>query len=208
VRRLASALAVALAAGLLLTGCNLPYGPTTYTFSSASMLPTIGEGDLILAPSKPCRGIAPQRGDIVAFHAPVYAGGPPSSSKPVMRLQRVVAGPGDRLAIKAGRLVLNGAPVRAHQNGFYRLESGTAVDIVYETLAPARRYATLGGQAIGPMSNQAEITIPAGHWFILGDNRDNALDSRVFGPVPQANICGVASKIIHSKDPARSGQDL
>jgi len=208
VKRLASALMGVLSAGLLLTGCNLPYGPTVYTFASSSMLPTIGEGDLVLAPSRPCRGKAPERGDVVAFHAPEYVGGQPSWARPVMRIQRVVAGPGDRVAMKDGRLVLNGVPVRTHRKGLYQPESGPPVDIVYETLAPGRRYATLAGQSVGPMNNLAEVTIPAGHWFILGDNRDNALDSRVFGPVPQAGVCGVASKILRSKDPARSGQDL
>jgi len=81
-------------------------------------------------------------------------------------IKRIVAGPGDRVALRNGHLILNGKPV---DESAYTLECGVGGDCTFSE----------------------EITVPDDHWFMLGDNRGESDDSRFWGPVPTRWIRGV-----------------
>ena len=74
-----------------------------------------------------------------------------------------------------------------------------------ETLPGGRSYETLDLAPDAEFDNFGPFTVPAGAWFVLGDNRDNSLDSRAQGPVAQKDVCGVVTKILKSTDVARVG---
>lgn len=102
----------------------------------------------------------PERGDIVILDPPV------PSTEPLVK--RVIALPGEKVAIRAGRVYVDGVP----------LDEG------YTAGPPTYEYP--------PSSGDAEFTVPPGAVFVLGDNRNNSRDSHVFGPVPLDNVIGKA----------------
>lgn len=103
----------------------------------------------------------PERGDIVILDPPV------PSTEPLVK--RVIALPGETVAVRDGQVFVNGAPI----------EEGYIAD------PPRYQYPAFGGEG-------AEFTVPAGTVFVLGDNRNNSRDSHAFGPVPLDNIIGKA----------------
>lgn len=157
---------------------------------SESMLPTLQVGDRFIAWMRvpdPLR-----RGQIVLFTAPSRH----------TYIQRIAALPGDRIALIDGVVFLNGVPVSQRLVQTDRLASDS------RPAQEARRMSEqFPGEAtpheiydIGPSQgdDMPELTIPPGHVFLLGDNRDNAADSRFSaqdmgagGPVPVARIRGV-----------------
>jgi len=123
----------------------------------------------------PVRG--PRRGDVVVFKAPAQ----PERDF----IKRCVGLPGDRVQIVGKKLFVNGVPVE--EEGYtYHTDPN-----VY----PASRFS-------GQFRNRDNFatTVPVGHYFCLGDNRDESSDSRVWGPVPEANIKGRALLIYWSYD--------
>jgi len=154
-----------------------------YRIPSESMVPTLEIGQRVLVNRIGARFGEPEVGDVVVFHPPVGAergnecgsGAPPqgqvcdrptTEKADVNFIKRVVAGPGDRLSIEEGRVILNGR----RQN---------------EPFAQA----CLGDEGC---SFPTEVTIPAGHYFMMGDNRGSSDDSRFWGPVPEEWIIGEA----------------
>src|SRR5262249_28189623 len=136
----------------------------------------------------------PQLGDIVVFRLPKD-----NSSDYV---KRVVGLPGDRVQMINGQLYLNGQPV-AHQRiaDFVNVEDNGRTSHVKrwrETLPNGVSYETLDLQDNGFLDNTEVFTVPAGHYFMMGDNRDNSNDSRVLsqvGYVPFENLIGRAEVI-------------
>ena len=132
----------------------------------------------------------PQRGDIAVFH-----------NEPTNEdyIKRVIGLPGDHIQMKAGRLYINGTEVEREQAG-----TGTDIDsnndpqpvILYKETLPGGVVHTI--QEISdeqPLDNTAEYVVPAGHYFMMGDNRDRSADSRVLsqvGYVPAGNFIGKA----------------
>jgi signal peptidase I len=153
-----------------------------YRIPSPSMVPTLVEGQRILVNRIGNRFSDPEIGDVIVFHPPAGAengqacGAPPPEGQPcdtpteeradVNFVKRVVAGPGDRLAIEDGRVILNG---ERQEEDFIRPCGG-------------------GSDCDFPR----EITVPADHWFMMGDNRGASDDSRFWGPVPREWIIGGA----------------
>jgi signal peptidase I len=132
----------------------------------------------------------PQRGDIAVFH------NEPTSED---YIKRIIGLPGDRIQMKQGRLYINDTEVPREKVG-----TGTDTDS-YETPVPVTLYKeTLPNGVVHTiqeisddemLDNTAEYTVPAGHYFMMGDNRDRSADSRVLqqvGYVPATNLIGKA----------------
>ena len=167
-------------------------------------------------------GKTPERGDIVIVVPP---------DKDVDYIKRVIGLPGDTIAVVNGQIVLNGKPVpqavepplelpvdanqpcgpREFANLRYRKPSGREVcelPILRETLPNGVSYRIIDHLENQPLDNYPEIRVPAGHVFLMGDNRDHSADSRapagfeqgLGGPVPLADVGGRAEFITFSLD--------
>ena len=152
-----------------------------YRIPSESMEPTLDVGERVLVNRIGERFSNPEVGDIVVFHPPSGAdtnecgapkpedqacSRPTSERSDVNFIKRVVAGPGDKLRIVNGRVIRNGK--RASE--------------------PFIRPCQPGAECTLP----GEITIPKGHYFMMGDNRGSSDDSRFWGPVPEKWVIGKA----------------
>ncbi|MEO7276881.1 MAG: signal peptidase I [Sphingomicrobium sp.] len=166
----------------------------------------------------------PARGEVVVFRHP---------GQNIDLIKRVVGLPGDTVAVDHGRLILNGRPVPTRPlapsrlpvsaNSPCRSGGSTAPNeiivngaayCVYpafeETLPGGPSYTVLDQVSDGPADNFGPVAVPSGHLFVMGDNRDDSLDSR-FGPeqggvgmVPTANLIGRAMVTFWSTDGSAS----
>lgn len=149
-------------------------------------------------------GSAPHRGDIIVFRQPKQEG--------VDYIKRLIALPGDTIQMKEGRLYLNGKIVPREFKGSESQEdeNGTRVFTKYLETLPS---SIEGGEDIKhyiyEISDREELddtplyTVPAGQYFMMGDNRDRSQDSRVMealGYVPADNLIGPASFLFFSID--------
>ncbi len=144
-------------------------------------------------------GSEPARGDVVAFLLP--------KDNSTVYVKRVVGLPGDRIQMKQGLLHINGVPVvRERLPDFVGEEpcgprALTRTKRWRETLPNGVSHETLDCLDNGFYDNTSVYTVPSGHIFMLGDNRDNSTDSRVLsavGYVPLENIIGRAAMIYFS----------
>lgn len=194
--------------GDYLLAAKWPYGFSRYS------LPL----DLPLLPERRVLADAPERGDVVIFKQPPL--------KELDYIKRVIGLPGDRVQMVNGQLYLNGAPIPRQRLSDFEIEitpntqcyslqfvsrrsDGTDVcryPRYRETLPGGRHYEVLD---LGPreMDNTPPVVVPAGHLFLMGDNRDNSEDSRFpaepgrgIGLVPMDNLVGRASIMMWSTD--------
>jgi signal peptidase I len=154
-----------------------------YKIPSESMVPTLEIGQRVLVNRIGARFSDPDVGDVVVFHPPRGAeeddmcGEQPPMGQVCLKatrqkadvnfIKRVVAGPGDRLSIRNGHVILNG---KRQKEPFIRPCEGGA----------------------GECDFPREVTIPADTYFMMGDNRGSSDDSRYWGPVPRKWIVGEA----------------
>lgn len=178
-----------------------------FRIPSDSMMPTLVQGDFIFV-NKWRYGLRlpvlnwkvveidePRRGDVVVFRKP--------TDPSVVFIKRLVGLPGDRIRVTAAQLYLNGEPVPLQAGDFYQ---GTKEDQYPYTVVGRE---TLGEAAHSLMfdparpSSQGEWEVPEGHYFMMGDNRNNSRDSRFpeVGFVPQENLIGRAVAIWLSFNP-------
>jgi signal peptidase I len=193
-----------------------------FKIPSGSMIPTLWVGDLILVNkfhygvrlpvinTQVTSGEPVRRGDVMVFRYP---------PKPSLDyIKRVVGVPGDEVAYLNKQLTVNGQPVpKASLPDFFEEDSLSYIKQFQETfpvgaspaemtssktvrlLNNAERPAFIAGTEDFPFKNQCSYSVegvvckvPPGHFFMMGDNRDNSLDSRYWGFVPEANIVGKA----------------
>lgn len=171
---------------------------------SGSMHPNLLEGDVVFVNrlaydlKLPLTNISvahlgdPRRGDIVTFFSP----------KDGMRLiKRVIALPGDRVEMRAKRLTINGQPLH------YQEQSATLEAVNDSMILPAIRleesqrgehHVVQWLDGVHQADDYGPLTVPAGQYLMLGDNRDNSADSRYIGLVPRNLLIGRAERILVS----------
>jgi signal peptidase I len=152
-------------------------------------------------------GSAPGRGDVVIFRVP--------KDDSVDYVKRVVGLPGDRIQMKQGLLYINDTPVTRERLPNFAdggdscgTDANAGTKRWRETLPNGVSYETLDCVDNGFYDNTNVYTVPSGHFFMLGDNRDNSTDSRVLsamGYVPLENIVGRAGLIFFSRVPESAG---
>jgi signal peptidase I len=175
-------------------------GWKTYSIPSASDMPTLLPGDYIgVDVRRP--SVAPAYGDMVVFRLP--------RDPEVDYIKRVVGLPGDHVQIRQGIVYLNHKPIPREPVGF-SIMSSTPVTAGFkqyrETLSNGRTYSVLEKADDSAINNTIEYEVPPDSLFVLGDNRDDSLDSRLlgsFGYVPIENVIGTARTIYWAHDPFR-----
>ncbi len=183
-----------------------------FKIPSGSMIPTLHIGDLILvnkfhygirlpvANTKITDGQPVQRGDVMVFRYP------PKPS--VDYIKRVVGIPGDEVAYLNKKLTVNGQPVAREvlpdffddsTMRYFRHEREQLPGKTHQIIIDNERPAFIPGAEDFPGREHCRYSVegvvckvPAGHYFMMGDNRDNSLDSRYWGFVPDQNIVGKA----------------
>jgi signal peptidase I len=176
-----------------------------FRIPSGSMMPTLLIGDFILV-NKYAYGIRlpvlntkiievgePKRGDIMVFRFP--------KDPTVDYIKRVIGLPGDRIAYYNKQLYVNGEPIKqtdiAEYQGVGQGSAMTGARLLSEDLEGVNHDILIRE---GQPSVQGEFTIPEGHYFVMGDNRDNSNDSRYWGTVPESHLVGKAFFIWMSWD--------
>jgi len=175
----------------LLVGDYLFVSKYTYGYShySVPFSPPLFSGRIF--------GSEPERGDILVFRLP--------KDDSTDYIKRVIGLPGDRIRMIDGLLHINGQPVKRERIDDYieteETERATRVKRWRETLPNGVTYTTLDLIDNGFYDNTQEYVVPANHYFMMGDNRDNSTDSRVLsqvGYVPYENLVGRAQIIFFS----------
>jgi signal peptidase I len=195
--------------GLMIAGAVKTAAAETRYVPSGSMEPTLMVGDLLVTAKFPygysrhslpiggaalpdgrLLGRAPERGDVVTFALP--------SDPATVFVKRVIALPGERVQYRGGRLLVNGELVA-------RRPEATPGRFI-ETLPGGLEHVITERSERGPLDNTPEYLVPAGHLFVLGDNRDNSMDSRVPGEyggvgfLPLDNLIGRVELVLASAD--------
>ncbi len=187
-----------------------------FNIPSGSMKPTLEVGDYLFV-YKPAYGFSrysfpfgfapiegrvwdggktPQRGDVVVFKLP--------SNPSIDYIKRVVGLPGDKVQVIEGELYINRKKVDREPLGLKTIEeNGREMTVMQyiETLPGGVMHQIYEETDSGPLDNTIEYTVPEGHYFAMGDNRDNSQDSRVtslVGYIPLENIVGRASFLFFS----------
>ena len=186
-----------------------------FRIPSSSMRPGLVTGDFILVnkfsygirlpvlDAKVINTSSPQRGDVAVFKAPHE----PDKDY----IKRIVAVPGDTVVYKDKKLTLNGVPVPQVEDGTYSyMEFGQFLTTLkfreklgdreyliaqfpqFPSFIPNQKYLSTPVKTCTDDGNAVSCTVPPGHYLAMGDNRDNSLDGRYWGFVPDTHLRGKA----------------
>jgi signal peptidase I len=168
-----------------------------FRIPSASMMPTLLIGDFIFV-NKYTYGLRlpvlntkvldvgePHRGDVIVFRLP--------SDPSTNYIKRLVGLPGDTIRYANDHLYINEQPVENVLRGNYDPAIQPGSIVLEERLGDVRHDILLMPGFSG--RGDGTFVVPPGHYFMMGDNRDNSQDSRFIGPIPEANIVGRAVRI-------------
>jgi signal peptidase I len=175
----------------------------TYRISSASMAPTIQEGDWLWAERRYYCTHEPRRGDLAILAMP--------KTPQAVFVKRIIGLPGDRVQLQQAQLSINGEPVARDwvESAIHADASGESRQRTrfMETFPDHARYAVEVADPNAPAENTGEITVPAGQYFVLGDNRDQSMDSRTgdFGLVPRGFIADRPVRVLWASELGRIG---
>lgn len=165
---------------------KLSYGYSRYSFPFG---PDLFEGRVFAG--------EPKRGDVVVFKLP--------RDNSTDYIKRVIGLPGDEIQVRGGIVYLNGQALPRKEAGFYVPPSNGGpvrkIKKYVETLPSGKSYTVLDAEPNGFFDNVGPYKVPAGHYFMMGDNRDNSTDSRAtwdVGYVPYQNLIGRAEIIFFS----------
>jgi len=186
-----------------------------FNIPSGSMKPTLLVGDYLFVQKQAYGysrysfpfGIAPiegrifekdpKRGDVVVFKLP--------TNPRIDYIKRLIGMPGDTVQVRRGRLYLNGEEVEREAVGYKKFDDeylGEVTMMEYiQTLPDGTMFSIFEESDDEPLDNTPIFTVPEGHYFFMGDNRDNSQDSRVshaVGFVPLENFVGRADFIFFS----------
>jgi signal peptidase I len=169
-----------------------------FRIPSSSMMPTLLIGDFIFV-NKYEYGLRlpvlntevvdfgePEQGDVVVFRLP--------SEPSTNYIKRLIGMPGDKITYRNKRLYVNAEPVRLEYEGLYETDLGTEVRIAREYLERVEHSILLMPYQ---KSMEGTFVVPEGHYFMMGDNRDNSRDSRYpgVGFIPADHVVGRAVRI-------------
>lgn len=176
----------------------------TYEMPNRAMEPLLHLGDRVAEiPVLFTGGF--NRGSLVAFHLPYDQG--------QNGVGRVVGLPGDRIQVLAGHLIVNGKPVFEPYLRITPHAFGVDFPSAPNLLIDNREIRRLQSVMYGELVMDEALVVPEGYYFVLGDNRGVAVDSRIYGPVPRNAIFGhpvivYAAKTAHSGVRWLSSADL
>jgi signal peptidase I len=209
---------VAIALGCVLLVRTVVAEP--YTVPSGSMLPTLLVGDELIGAKYPYGwgkysspiglmpdfagrlfGHVPERGDVVVFRLPRDPG--------ETYVKRVIGLPGERIQMRQGRLYIDDQPVPRREVGRWGDDR-----LFLETLPGGREHEIVEISDAQAGDDTPVFVVPAGHFFMMGDNRDNSVDSRIaptdggVGFVPAENLVARVDRLLLSRDPSVGWLDV
>jgi signal peptidase I len=170
---------------------------------TGSMKPTIEEGDRVVVNKlaydlkipftlvEVAKWSDPKHGDIVVLFSPADG---------VRLVKRVVAVPGDKLEMHDNQLIVNGEAAAWKPIGPRDDEEQGTSFIVEETLHGKTHEVMFIPQSPSPTRSFGPLVVPPGHYFVMGDNRDNSNDSRYIGMIERRRIVGKATAVAFSLD--------
>ncbi|MCS5578961.1 MAG: signal peptidase I [Gammaproteobacteria bacterium] len=177
-----------------------------FQIPTGSMIPTLEVGDFILV-NKYAYGVRlpiigtkilgvedPDRGEIIVFI-------PPHENK--YYIKRVIGLPGDTVRYEDKNLYINGELISKDYVESIMVETsiGDLPGVLYRETINGVEHSTQNIDAVGRQRARTTWVIPNGHYFMMGDNRDNSSDSRVWGTVPNENVVGKAVAVWMHKEP-------
>ncbi|MGH6908121.1 MAG: signal peptidase I, partial [Aestuariivirga sp.] len=179
---------------LFVSKLSYGYGKYSFNFSLGGFGREILTCCPIDFPGRVVLGDTPKRGDVAVFKLP--------SNTDVDYIKRVIGLPGDRIQMRDGVLHINGAAVKKERIEDYadtdQQGGGQPIPQYLETLPNGVSYRVLDETPNGAADNTQEYVVPEGHYFMMGDNRDNSQDSRFWGFLPAHYVKGQALFIYFS----------